>query len=47
VGFEPTVFGKYNSFQDYRLKPLDHSSRKQIKGFEPLTLILARLHSTN
>ena len=27
VGFEPTVWNTYNSFQDYRLRPLGHPSR--------------------
>jgi hypothetical protein len=40
---------RYNSFQDYRFKPLGHPSdfSQQMKGFEPLTSTLARLHSTN
>ena len=52
-GFEPTVSIKYNSFQNYRLKPLGHLPvtkllhYKQLKRFELLTLTLARLHSTN
>ena len=27
MGFEPTVWNTYNSFQDYRLRPLGHPSR--------------------
>ena len=30
VGFEPTVWNTYNSFQDYRLRPLGHPSKKGI-----------------
>jgi hypothetical protein len=29
VGFEPTVWNTYNSFQDYRLRPLGHIPPKK------------------
>ncbi len=32
VGFEPTVWNTYNSFQDYRLRPLGHPSRWFLRG---------------